>query len=244
MAKMQIISCASTLLLITSLNGQSQKTFAPDTAKQFEIGTNISPLIIFALGSESPQNFTLCFRKQHHKRAFQIKAVYYKEIDFENSTSSYNRKDSITNYRDTYYQPQKFIGLAAGLEFYNPNKKIRWFWGFDLLGRYYINSKSQSQGSFIEDSPAYPFSPWVLTSSNGAIDIYQWAVGAALKGGVRLPISKHFALQAETQIDFYYLFNATTKTCGDVSGMDHNSATSFNINMQALIPEVTLYYRF
>lgn len=243
MSKIQIISCAALFLFINTIKAQSQKTFTPDTAKRFEIGTNIAPLIAVALGAESPENFTLCFRKQHNKTAFQIKAVYYQASENSSSIPSVTFEDSVVTETQKYSEPQKHVGIAAGMEFYNPNKKIRWYWGFDLLGRYYINEVSQTHAVYAGNSYINPAPP-TSAITNGSITTTQWGTGASIKGGIRIPLSKKFALQTETHIEGVYLFAASEKTTGNVTGLFANTNSSFDIDMQALIPEVTLYYRF
>lgn len=243
MSKFQILSCAVFLLFINSVKAQSVNAFVPDTANHFEIGTNLAPLIAVALGAEAPHNYTLCLRKQHNKTAFQIEAVYYQASENSSYIPNVTFEDSVVTQTQKYSEPQKYVGIAAGMEFYNPNKKIRWYWGFDILGRYYINEVSQTNSVYAGNSYINPTPPG-STVTNGTITTSQWGAGASIKGGLRIPLSKKFALQTETHLEGVYLFAASEKITGDITGLYANTGSSFDIDMQALIPEVTLYYRF
>ncbi|MEO8148793.1 MAG: hypothetical protein ABI723_14205 [Bacteroidia bacterium] len=230
----------------TKLSAQNLKNHLVDTARKTEIGVNTVPVLIFAFNADDINSYTLNLRMQHNKHAWRYKLIYKEQTWINEPVSHFTVDDTVINWQVTTHDAEKYIGAAAGLEFYNPNKKFRWYWGFDLIGRYYINSTQYSEYSSAIDSNGYASDTYDQSTPHnfGQVDKSEWAAGAGIKGGIRFPISKHFFLQTETHFEFMYRFIPTYKEQGNTASISKSTTTTFNLEADGLIPELTLYYRF
>lgn len=247
MKNLNFIICIALLVACTTkLTAQNLKNHLVDTARQTEIGVNTAPAFLFAFGADVDASYTLNLRMQHNKHAWRYKLIYNQQVTTYEPVTHFIINDTIINYQQTSHDGEKYTGASAGLEFYNPNKKFRLYWGFDLIGRYYINrtyyqeSSTSFDSTFSSSSTHEPYTIGIYSQSIK----HELAAGAGIKGGIRFPLSKHFFVQTETHFEFMYRFAPTYKDSGNTTSIPKSTSSTYNLEAESLIPELTLYYRF
>ncbi|MEO8149999.1 MAG: hypothetical protein ABI723_20340 [Bacteroidia bacterium] len=230
------------ILCTTTLPAQKLNNHLVDTVPQTELGVNTTPILVYALSGETINNYSLSFRKQYYDKAFRLRIISADDSPYAEDVYSYAYDNSGIKLREFNFAPIKYFGVAAGFEYYNPYKKFRLYWGFDLLARYYTTERVYSEYNTTVTNQGTIFKGSL--NESGQLKMFQWAAGAGIKGGVRFPISTHIFLQTETHFNAVLILGKTRhEESGNTSHISKETPNGF-ADTEVLIPELTLYYRF
>jgi len=243
MNNLTMIFCAMMLMICaTALHAQKLNNHLVDTVRQTEVGVNTTPILVYALSGETINNYSLNFRKQYYGKAFRLKIISADDSPYANDVYYYAYDNSDIMLREFNFAPIKYHGVAAGFEYYNPNKKFRLYWGFDLLARYYTTERVYSEYNTTVTNQGTIFK--ASLNETGRLKMYQWAAGAGIKGGVRFPLSQRFFIQTETHFNAVLILSKTRhEESGNTSHISRETPNGY-VDTEVLIPELTLFYRF
>lgn len=248
---MVALATCSTLL---AGNLFSQSDTLPARCKKNEIGVNIGPLVLVALGAEPyAQAFGITYKRVYGKWALRTNLSFVPPLNLitENYTERKLFNDSIYSHQTTFNRNRNYTG-RLGLEYRNTFKNG---WSFviggDLLGHYAVNNRYILNSVFKVDSikGAGTANPTIFASQKEQKklldeDITRTQMGIGLTVGLIVPFNKHWCAQAQYRIDA--MAGPQKKTTNDfVAGKTTRSNnTVFDFSSGAAVSELSLFYRF
>ncbi len=244
-----------------SQENPAQDSSTAEKTKRNEIGVNIAPFVSGIMGAStySPKFSVLYKRVIKEKNAFRVSASFQPD-SYYNVGENYG----IISYTDStqlrrYYMndDRGKLQANAGYEWRRGKKRIKYFWGADLIGGYHKQfSWISDQYYKLEKNYPYPTTTGTDTLYHYTIDTDKpgmivkteetqyYYVGLSPFAGLTCPLTKRFILSAQIGFDAYMAFGKYRVDDHANSIYSTSDITMFEFNMPGLVNEVSLNYRF
>ena len=250
--KKNIIILALSILVI----GAKAQSFAvkPDSTtaaifKKNEIGVNVSPILVALVGLlhndiTIPQENRLSIsykRILNEKSALRAALGVDNNLRFKSSISIIN--DTTFRERYTFSSTSPFIRLGYERSF--GKKKIKWFYGADIVAGTYKGGYSYTNSKSHRDSLANSTQVFYVKTEVEFDNEKGYLVGISPFFGSKYPLSKRFSISAQLGFNTnfqsgYFIRNAT-----NTSSNEKTKSSSVNMNASpGIINDFSIIYKF
>jgi hypothetical protein len=258
-SKMQkmIVSAAVILLAHTGdcfAQNNSSDTSSLQVIRKNQLCLNVAPLLVgFMGGGVNSAKLGLMYKRSTGEHvALRIGAYYFTPEDNYAPKPYYSMYVNDSTRRDyyNYYQVNEKWQLHLGWQYTFGKRKLKQFAGADVISGIAYSRNN----NYAEDSHVATVLPPSTTAGSyetivAAYDLgtrYSRTIYAGLSPfyGISYPLSKHFALSAQTGFDLSFGFSKVEqKVSGNPSGYsDHYRTMDFNVPF--LVNDVSLVYHF
>lgn len=254
MKKVKLISVIVVFCSISAAT-YSQTDSVIKRSKPNEIGLNLGPVLLVAMGSDPySQPIGITYKRVNNSIAYKFGYNFYSNGSnphaFERETS-YVLRDSIKYDTNRHSKNRKHdfrIGAEYRLTFKN---RMALFFGLDLVMAYAEMSTITNKSSFKIDSISSIVSSepnYYLTYIENKLyrkDIYyMFNTGLGLNVGMIVPISKRFQLSISQHTSMVLSSVNRVNKDYQTNRSDKHRYNSFDFDLGTPITEIGFYYRF
>ncbi|MBI3503021.1 MAG: hypothetical protein HY063_14620 [Bacteroidetes bacterium] len=180
------------------------------------------------------------------------RSISYSYFSFPPSTafSTASSTDSTSSYLDYTLSGQPSKGLSAGYEYKMGKKKLKFIFGFDVLGAVYPISETTDRvkEKFRNDTLSFP--PYVVklrySYEYTALEeqkSYLKKISIAPFWGMRYDFTHHFSMSIQTGVESYWLLGKI-KFIDDNGTAYSQSVNEFMSMKDSFFTDISLIYRF
>jgi len=246
-------------IAITSTSFASGIKYDSTKVRTNEISLNIAPVATGLMGASifSPR-YSLSYKKiVKEKNALRFGASYLVRNSeyysyYNDNYSVLFSSDSVQMRRYFKYDAGNKIQISAGYELRWGKHKLKHFAGADVIGGYYKTRTTWEDKEYyltITPNQGDTFPQW---KQNTSIPVSlaretiaeMFYVGISPFYGVRLDISKRFAMSAQVGFDASFDFGNSTDNNYYAGTYTETKIISFNFETSGLISDLSLIYKF